>query len=197
VTTGFAAPVARLAYALAPWTPLLPFALTRRPTSKGGGASARFVLPLRGPLLLFVVVALAVDILFGGTALARASTVIACIGFAGCIGALLADFDDATMPSAAVAIGVFSLAAVIAHDLSLVPERAMLVGASAKTTARTAHLVRIALWVLASASTLALLADASWLRFGQRRIGRGMIIAVAGLAGAAAIRLHASFGGVR
>ena len=92
----FTAVVPRLAYALAPWTGLVPFALVR------GRAPGRIV--LAGAAVLFLAVESVVPV----------STPVL-VAIAGVVGAALHDLD-ASPPDALLAVGVLVIGLLIARD---------------------------------------------------------------------------------
>lgn len=173
---GFAAPVAQLAYGLVPWTPLLPFAIVHRGSRRAS----------------VLVVVIAIVALVGAALSGRGPGLLPCCALAASVGSLLADLDRAKAPAALLALGVVVLAGLVAHDLSVAPDRVVDVASlpSGGHAASAARSVRVALWFVAGATAAALLVPSRWLDHRPRWLGRGSIIAAAGLAGGLYLRVH-------
>jgi hypothetical protein len=173
----FTAHVAHVAYGLEPWSCLAPFALARRPDpSPPETARAVLVLVLAGALML------ALEALGGAPA-----TTVACGAVAGSASALLADLDRSKNAWPLFALGACVFGGILAHDVSLEPDRVTgVLGATMPTglASNAARLVRFADWAVLGAAVLGVLAPLRWLR-------RGALVIVAGAASGAILRVHA------
>lgn len=194
----FARPVARVAYGLAPWTPLLPFALAGRPRE---GDRSR----------IFVFVAVLTVALESTASPHSGASTYAAPALAATVGALLAELDRQRSPATLLGVGVISIGAIIAHDLSLSPDRVVdALGVSVATgqAVKTARALRIAVWCVSGATALfTILKGSVDLReLDPRRVGAGpvfrthggplllgpgLVVVLVGLATGLVLRLHA------
>lgn len=154
-------PIAQAAYALAPWSPLVPFALVRRPRTRlhlvacGSALAALAIAPAHAPP--FVAVA---------------------------IGAMLRDLDDRDDTSTLLAAAVFALGALVVRDVGLAPERMLVAfglhleratSGTLPAVAAAARMLRWAMWIVLVGALASLLVPRSVLR-----IPRGALLAAAG-----------------
>ena len=103
---------AAIAYGLVPWTPLVPFALARRPSSPGHLA-----------IMIAAVLAIAAH-----AALAPrtgSTTIVGVAALAGAVAAMLRSLEDTRRPATALAAAVLAIGWLVAHDVNLAPERVL------------------------------------------------------------------------
>jgi hypothetical protein len=181
----FDAPITQAIYVLAPWSPLAPFALVRRPRSPAQLAAC--------------VSAIAALVVHAGLGAAEGadSPLLAAPFVALAIGAMLRDLDDAEQTSTLLAAAVFAVGALIARDVGLAPER-MLLGLGVKVEAAAvpavgsaANVVRVATWVVVVTATAALLLSRGLLGLRTMRFHRGALLVAGGVVAGAFVRLHA------
>lgn len=187
-TGSFDSPIAQMVYALAPWSPLAPFALVRRPRSPAQLAAC--------------VSALAALVIHAGLAPRAGSELgdpplLAVPFVALAIGAMLRDLDDAEQTSTLFAAAVFAVGALVARDVGLAPERILLgIGVKIETAAvpavgAAANVVRVAIWIVVVTATAALLLSRGILGLRSLRFHRGALLVAGGLVAGAFVRIHA------
>lgn len=184
-TGSFDAPIAQTVYALAPWSPLAPFALVRRPKSPAQLAAC--------------VSALAALVAHAGLAPHESADgpLLAAPFVALAVGAMLRDLDDAEQTSTLLAAAVFAAGALVARDVGLAPER-MLLGLGVKVEAAAipavesaAKVVRVAIWIVVVTATAALLLSRGILGLRSLRFRRGALLVAGGVVAGALVRLSA------
>jgi len=187
-TGSFDAPVTQTIYALAPWSPLAPFALVRRPRSPAQLAAC--------------VSGLAAIVMHAGFAATAGATetdapLLAVPFVALAIGAMLRDLDDAERTSTLLAAAVFALGALVARDMGLAPER-MLLGLGVHVETATvpavntaANVVRVSMWIVVVTATGALLLSNGVLGLRKLRFSRGIVLAAGGVVAGLVVRAHA------
>jgi hypothetical protein len=198
----FGARVSRAAYALVPWTPLVPFALLHARRSLSPTALRAHAALVCAAVFTFVLeTALPARDLAGP--LSGGAATFASPALSALIGTLLADLDGARHPSPSMAPGLACLGVLVAHDLALAPERgldALVLGLSTgyaqASVAELARALRGVLVGVTAISAAALLAMPIWLRRcgarrGRGRLPRGAIIAGSGLIGGVVLRAAA------
>lgn len=182
----FDAPITQTIYSLAPWSPLAPFALVRRPRSPAQLAAC--------------VSALASLLVHAGCAASDGTDapLLAVPFVALAIGAMFRELDDVERRSTLLAAAVFALGALVARDLGFAPER-MLLGLGVRVDASSvpavgtaADAVRVAMWIVVVAATAALLVSRGMLGIRTlRSFPRGGILVAAGVAAGLVVRGHA------
>jgi hypothetical protein len=175
----FEAPVAALAYGLVPWTPLVPFALARRPASAGHLA-----------VMIGAVLAIAAH-----AALAPRSgstTLVGVAAIAGAVATMLRSLEDARRPATALVATVLAVGFLVAHDVRLAPERVLVAFGATDTAMPAAHAaasslaIRSSTWLCMALTSVALIVPRSWLP-----AGRGLAIVTAGVFAGLVLRAHA------
>lgn len=184
----FDAPVTQTMYALAPWSPLAPFALVRRPKSPAQLAacvSAIAALVVHAGLLPAA----------GGEALDAPLLAVPFVALA--IGAMLRDLDDAEHTSTLLAAAVFAIGALVARDVGLAPER-ILLGLGVKVEAAAvpaigsaANVVRTAMWIVVVTATASLLLSRGVLGLRSLRFHRGAVLVAGGIVAGGFVRFSA------
>lgn len=184
---GFAALVPHLAYALAPWAPLVPAALVYR----GAGEPRVRIAIAVGAFALLALSSMTHVSAAAGTA----SGLLACA-----VGLFLADLDEASSASSRPIAGVMlpltvlAIGALLAHDVVVSPDRVLDVLAPslpAGHAASAARDLRAVVWLVAGAAQVALFAP--WLlRASTPSILRrpGLIVVALGAMGGLFLRLH-------
>lgn len=185
---GFAALVPHLAYALAPWAPLVPAALAYR---RAGEPRVRIAIAVGAFALLT---------LSSMTHVTAASAESACGLLACAVGLFLADLDEAASASSRPIAGVMlpltvlAIGALLAHDVVVSPDRVLDVLAPSLPTGHAtsaARDLRGVVWLVAGSAQVALFAP--WL-LGARRPSilrrPGLIVVALGTMGGLFLRLH-------
>lgn len=182
--TTFEAPLTELAYALAPWSPLVPFALVRRPRSPAQLAAC----------------ASAVAALVVQAGLAPRAPLAGAPFVALAIAAMLRDLDDQEQASTLLAAAIFTVGALVVRDLGLGPERVLTAlgvqldraaAGSVPALRSAANAVRVAMWILLVGATGSLLLSNAMLGLRRLRFARGMLLAASGAIAGGVVRLHA------
>lgn len=184
-TGSFDAPITQTLYSLAPWSPLAPFALVRRPKSPAHLAAC--------------VSAVAALVVHAGLVPAEGHEppLFAVPFVALAVGAMLRDLDDAEHSSTLLAAAVFAIGALVARDVGLAPERILLgLGVKVEATAvpaigSAANVVRVAIWIVVVTATAALLLSRGVLGLRSLRFRRGALLAVSGIVAGACVRFSA------
>ncbi len=175
----FDAPVTALAYGLVPWTPFVPFALARRPSSAGhlavmlgaAGAIAAHALlaPRSGP-----------------------ASVVGLAAIAGAVAAMMRTLEDVRRPSVSLVASILVIGWLVAHDVGVTPDRVLVAFGTTDTAMPAAHAaasslaVRSAIWLAMVLAAVALLAPRAWLPS-----GRGLAMIAAGVLAGLLLRVHA------
>jgi hypothetical protein len=177
--TTFDVPVAAIAYGLLPWSPLVPFALVRRPSSAGHLA-----------IMIAAVLAIAVH-----AALAPrtgSTTVVGVAAIAGAVAALLRSLEDMRRPAFSLGAAVVAIGWLVAHDIGLAPERVLVAFGASDTAIPAAHAaasslaIRSSLFLSMALSAVALTVPRAWLP-----TGRGLAAVAGGVIAGLALRAHA------
>ena len=177
--TTFDIPAAAVAYGLVPWTPLVPFALARRPSTPGHLA-----------IMLAAVLAIAAH-----AALAPrtgSTTIVGVAAIAGAVAAMLRSLEDTRRPATALAASVLVIGWLVAHDVNLAPERVLVAFGASDTAVPAAHAaasslaIRSSIWLCMALTAVALGVPRAWLP-----TGRGLAIVAAGVFAGLALRAHA------
>lgn len=184
-TASFDAPITQTLYSLAPWSPLAPFAIVRRPKCPAHLAAC--------------VSAVAALVVHAGVLPADGSEppLFAVPFVALAVGAMLRDLDDAEHTSTLLAAAVFAIGALLARDVGLAPERILLglgvkvEAASVPAIGSAANVVRVAMWIVIVTATAALLLSRGVLGLRSLRFRRGALLAVSGIVAGAVVRFHA------
>ena len=175
----FEAPVAALAYGLVPWTPLVPFALARRPKS-----AAHLAMMIAAVLAIAVHAALAPR--------TGATTLVGVAAIAGAVAMMLREVEDTARPAAALVATMLAIGWLVAHDVKLAPERIFLAFGTSDAALPAAHAaasslaIRSSLWLCMALSSVALVVPRTWLP-----AGRGLAIVAAGVFAGLVLRAHA------
>ena len=178
-TVTFEAPVAPLAYGLVPWTPLVPFALARRPKS-----AAHLAIMIAAVLAIAVHAALAPR--------TGATTLVGVAAIAGAVAMMLRSLDDTARPAAALVTTMLAIGWLVAHDVKLAPERIFLAFGTSDAALPAAHAaasslaIRSSIWLCMALSSVALVVPRVWLP-----TGRGLAIVAAGVFAGLVLRAHA------
>lgn len=181
---GFEAPITQTLYALAPWSPLAPFAIVRRPRSPAQLAACVSALA--------ALVAHAGFVPPDGEAPLFAAPFVALA-----VGAMLRNLDDAENTSTLLAAAVFALGALVARDVGLAPER-ILLGLGVKVEAAAvpavgsaANVVRVAIWIVVVTATASLLLSRGVLGLRKLRFHRGALLVAGGIVAGGFVRCNA------
>jgi len=175
----FDAPVAALAYGFVPWTPLLPFALARRPSSAGhlavmlgaaGAITAHALLaPRTGP-----------------------AAVVGVAAVAGAIATMMRTLEDVRRPSMILVASILVVGWLVAHDVGVTPDRVLMAFGASDASMPAAHAgpsslaVRSSVWLAMVLAAVALLAPRTWLP-----AGRGLAMVAGGVLAGLLLRVHA------
>jgi hypothetical protein len=177
--TTFEAPAAAIAYGLVPWSPLVPFALARRPRSAGHLA-----------IMIAAVLAIAAH-----AALAPrtgSTTIVGVAAIAGAVAAMLHSLEDRRRPALSLAAAVVAIGWLIAHDIGLAPERVLVAFGASDTVIPAAHAaasslaIRSSIFLSITLTAVALVVPRDWLP-----TGRGLAAIAAGVFAGLALRAHA------
>lgn len=177
--TTFEIPAAAVAYGLVPWTPFVPFALARRPSSPGH-------------LAIMIAAVLAVAAHAALAPRTGSTTIVGVAAIAGAVAAMLRSLEDTRRPATALAAAVVAIGWLIAHDVNLAPERVLVAFGAADTAIPAAHAaasslaIRSSIWLCMALGAAALAVPRSWLP-----TGRGLAIVAAGVFAGLALRAHA------
>lgn len=175
----FDAPVSAVAYGLVPWTSLVPFALARRPRSAGHLA-----------VMIAAVLALAAHAALAPRS--GTSTIVGVAFVAGAVALMLASIEDLARPSAALVATVVVVGWLVAHDIGLTPDRALVAFGVTDTAMPAAHAkasslaIRSSIWLCVVLATAVLVVPRAWLP-----AGRGLAIVAAGVFAGLVLRVHA------
>lgn len=177
--TTFDAPVAAIAYGLLPWSPLVPFALARRPGSAGHLA-----------IMIAAVLAIAVH-----AALAPrtgSTTIVGVAAIAGAVAAMLRSLEDLRRPALSLGAAVVAIGWLVAHDIALAPERVLVAFGASDTAIPAAHAaasslaIRSSIFLSMALTAVALAVPRAWLP-----TGRGLAAVAGGVIAGLALRAHA------
>jgi hypothetical protein len=177
--TTFEVPAAAVAYGLVPWTPFVPFALARRPSSPGH-------------LAIMIAAVLAVAAHAALAPRTGSTTIVGVAAIAGAVAAMLRSLEDTRRPATALAAAVVAIGWLIAHDVNLAPERVLVAFGASDTAVPAAHAaasslaIRSSIWLCMALSAAALAVPRAWLP-----TGRGLAIVAAGVFAGLALRAHA------
>jgi len=175
----FDAPVAALAYGLVPWTPFLPFALARRPSSAGHLA-----------IMLGAAGAVAIHALLAGRA--GPSAIVGVAAIAGAVATMTRTLEDVRRPSVTLVASILVIGWLVAHDVGVTPDRVLVAFGASDTSMPAAHAaasslaIRSSVWLAMVLAAVALLAPRPWLP-----AGRGLAIVAAGVFAGLLLRVHA------
>jgi hypothetical protein len=175
----FEAPVAAIAYGLVPWTPLVPIALARRPTSAGHLA-----------LLIAAVLAIAAHAALGPRT--GPAPVVGIAALAGAVAAMLRSLESSRRPAVALVATVIAIGWLVAHDVRLAPDRALVAFGASDVAIPGAHAaasslaIRSSIWLCTALVSVALVVPRSWLP-----TGRGLAMVAAGVFAGLVLRAHA------
>lgn len=175
----FDAPVASIAYGLVPWTPLVPFALARRPTS-----AAHLALMLAAVLGIAAHAALAPR--------TGATTLVGVAAVAGAVAMMLRSLEGIARPATALTASVLAIGWLVAHDVKLAPERIFVAFGATDAAIPAAHAtasalaIRSSVWLFMALAAVALVVPRAWLP-----TGRGLAIIAAGAFAGLVLRAHA------
>ena len=177
--TTFDVPVTALAYGLVPWTPFVPFALARRPSSAGhlaamigavGAIGAHALLaPRSGP-----------------------AAIVGVASIAAAVAAMMRTLEDARRPAATLIASVIAIGWLVAHDVGVTPERVLVAFGASDTAMPAAHAaasslaIRSSVWLCMVLACVALIAPRAWLP-----AGRGLAIVAGGVFAGLVLRAHA------
>ena len=178
-TPGLQAVVAAVAYGLVPWAPFVPFALARRPAS---------------PAHLAIVIAAMLSLFAHAATSSRTGSapIVGVAAVAAAVALMLRGLEATRRVSVAFVATVVALAFLVAHDITLAPDRALvLFGATdvaipAAQAASSALAIRSAMWICMVLSAVALLSPQAWLP-----AGRGLATIAAGVLAGLVLRAHA------
>lgn len=177
--TTFDVPAAAIAYGLVPWTPLVPFALARRPSSAGHLA-----------VMIAAVLAIAAH-----AALAPrtgSTTIVGVAAIAGAVAAMMRPLEDLRRPAFSLVAAVVAIGWLVAHDVGLAPERVLVAFGASDTAVPAAHAaasslaIRSSIWLSMALTGVALAVPRAWLP-----TGRGLAVVAAGVFAGLALRAHA------
>ncbi len=177
--TTFEAPVAAIAYGLVPWTPIVPLALARRPSSAAHLA-----------LLIAAVLAVAVHAVLAPRT--GSTTLVGVAAIAGAVALMLRSLESSTRPALGIACTVLVIGWLVAHDVKLAPERILIAfGATdaaipAANATASSLAIRSSIWLFMVLSCVALVVPRAWLP-----AGRGLAIVAAGAFAGLVLRAHA------
>ena len=177
--TTFDVPAATIAYGLVPWSPLVPFALARRPSSAGHLA-----------IMIAAVLAIAAH-----SALAPrtgSTTIVGVAAIAGAVAAMLRSLDDLRRPAFSLVAAVVAIGWLVAHDIGLAPERVLVAFGASDTAVPAAHAAASSLAIRSSIFlSMALTAVALAVPRGWLPTGRGLAAVAGGVFAGLALRAHA------
>jgi hypothetical protein len=177
--TTFDVPVAAIAYGLVPWSPLVPFALARRPSSAGHLA-----------IMIAAVLAIAAH-----AALAPrtgSTTIVGVAAIAGAVAVMLRSLEDLRRPALSLAAAVVAIGWLVAHDIGLAPERVLVAFGASDTAIPAAHAaasslaIRSSIFLSMALTAVALAVPRAWLP-----TGRGLAAVAGGVFAGLALRAHA------
>jgi hypothetical protein len=177
--TTFEAPVAAIAYGLVPWTPLVPFALARRPSSAGH-------------LATMIAAVLAIGIHAALAPRTGSSTIVGVAAIAGAVAAMLRSLEETRRPAVALVATVAVVGWLVAHDVGLSPDRVLVAFGASDTAMPTAQAaasslaIRSSVWLCMVLTCAALVTPRAWLP-----AGRGLAIVAGGVFAGLVLRTHA------
>lgn len=177
--TTFESPVSAMAYGLVPWTSLVPFALARRPSSAGHLA-----------IMIAAVLAMAAHAALAPRS--GASTIVGVAFVAGAIALMLRSIEHAARPASALVATVIVVGWLVAHDIGLSPDRALVAFGATDTAMPAAHAaasslaIRSSIWLCVVLASVALVVPSAWLP-----TGRGLAIVAGGVFAGLVLRVHA------
>ena len=178
-TPTFEVPASAIAYGLVPWTPLVPFALARRPTSAGHLA-----------IMIAAVLSIAAHAALASRA--GSTTLVGVAAIAGAVAAMLRSLEGERRPATALVVAVLAIGWLVAHDVSAAPERVLVAFGASDTVVPAAHAaasslaIRSSIWLCMALTAVALGVPRAWLP-----AGRGLAIVAAGVVAGLALRAHA------
>ncbi|MEA2752710.1 MAG: hypothetical protein QOI41_6853, partial [Myxococcales bacterium] len=175
----FDAPVAAMAYGLVPWTPMVPFALARRPSSAGH-------------LAIMIAAVLAIGAHAALAPRTGSTTIVGVAAIAGAVAAMLRSLEDVRRPAFSLVAAVLAIGWLVAHDVGLAPERVLVAFGASDTAIPAAHAaasslaIRSSIWLCMALTGVALGVPRAWLP-----AGRGLAVVAAGVFAGLALRAHA------
>ena len=175
----FDVPVTALAYALVPWTPFVPFALARRPSSAGHLA-----------VMICAVAAIGAHALLAPRS--GPAPLVGVASIAAAVGAMMRTLEDARRPGATLIASVIAIGWLVAHDVGITPDRALVAFGASDAAMPAAHAaasslaIRSSLWLCMVLACVALIAPRTWLP-----AGRGLAIVAGGVFAGLVLRAHA------
>jgi hypothetical protein len=175
----FDVPVTALAYGLVPWTPFVPFALARRPSSAGHLA-----------VMLGAVGAIAAHALLAPRS--GPASIVGVASIAAAIAAMMRQLEDARRPAATLIASILAIGWLVAHDVGVTPDRVLVAFGASDTAMPAAHAaasslaVRSSMWLCMVLACVALITPRAWLP-----AGRGMAIVASGVFAGLLLRAHA------
>ena len=175
----FDAPVAAIAYGLVPWTALVPFALARRPTSAGH-------------LATMIAAVLAIGAHAALAPRTGSTTIVGVAAIAGAVGMMLRSLEETRRPAVALVASVVVIGWLVAHDVGLSPDRALVAFGASDTAMPTAQAaasslaIRSSMWLCMVLTCVALLTPQAWLP-----AGRGLAMVAGGVFAGLVLRTHA------
>ncbi len=177
--TTFDVPVTALAYGLVPWTPFVPFALARRPSSAGHLA-----------VMVGAVLAIAAHALLAPRS--GPATVVGVAAIAAAVAAMLRTLEDARRPAVTLIASVIAIGWLVAHDVAITPDRVLVAFGASDTAMPAAHAaasslaIRSSIWLCVVLASVALGTPRAWLPS-----GRGLAIVAGGVFAGLVLRAHA------
>jgi hypothetical protein len=177
--TTFDVPVAAIAYGLLPWSPLVPFALARRPSSAGHLA-----------IMIAAVLAIAVHATLAPRS--GSTTIVGVAAIAGALAAMLRSLEELPRPAFALVAAVVAIGWLVAHDVGLAPERVLVAFGASDTAIPAAHAaasslaIRSSIFLSMALTAVAFAVPRAWLPS-----GRGLAAVASGVIAGLALRAHA------
>ena len=174
----FDAPVTALAYGLVPWTPFVPFALARRPSSAGHLA-----------VMVGAALAIAAHALLAPRT--GSVSVVGVAAIAAAIAAMLRTLEDVRRPAATLIASTIVIGLLVAHDVGVTPDRVLVAFGASDTAMPDAHAaasslaIRSSMWLCVALSCAALVTPRAWLP-----AGRGFAIVAGGVFAGLVPRIH-------
>ena len=176
--TTFDVPVTALAYGLVPWTPFVPFALARRPSSAGHLA-----------VMIGAVLAIAAHALLAPRS--GPATIVGVAAIAAAIAAMLRTIEDSRRPAATLVASIIAIGWLVAHDVGVTPDRVLVAFGAPTEAMPAAHAaasslaVRSSMWLCMVLACVALVTPRAWLPS-----GRGLAIVTGGVFAGLVLRAH-------
>jgi hypothetical protein len=157
----------------------VPFALARRPSSAGH-------------LAVMIAAVLAVAAHAALAPRSGSTTIVGVAAIAGAVATMLRSLEAARRPAMALVATVIAIGWLVAHDIRISPDRALLAFGATDTAMPAAHAaasslaIRSSMWLCMALTAVALVVPRSWLP-----TGRGLAIAAAGVFAGLVLRAHA------